>query len=414
MKIAIIGGGAAGFFAAINIKKLQPNADVTIYERASKTLAKVEVSGGGRCNLTNSFEGIKSLAQAYPRGEKLIKRAFKTFGYKETFEWFETNGVQLTTQSDNCVFPVSQDSGEIVDTFHRLARELEITVVTECKITGITKSDDKFIIENQDSDNYNNADIIADIVVVTTGGSPKADGLSMLDNLPLTIIDPAPSLFSFDIPNSSITELTGVVVENATVGIQGTKLRASGALLITHWGASGPAILKLSSYGARVLQDADYQVKITINWVNVFKEQEILSELNDIIKYHSQKRVLNAYPYDLTTRLWGHIMEKANISHERRWAEIGTKGINRIVSTLMSDEYTVSGKTRFKDEFVTCGGVSLDSINHGNLEAKECENLYFAGEVLDVDAITGGFNLQAAWSTGYIVAQSIAQKIDNK
>lgn len=407
MKIAIIGGGAAGFFAAVNIKKLNPLAEVTIYESSHKTLTKVGVSGGGRCNLSNSFEEIKNLAQAYPRGEKLIKRAFKIFDQQNTFDWFEENGVKLTTQSDNCVFPVSQDSQEIIDTLLTLAKKHYVTVKTDHKISSIEKLDGKFIITTENPENHT---IHCDIVVVTTGGSPRIEGLSMLNKLPLNIEKPVPSLFSFNIPDNSITELTGAVIENATVGIQGTKLRVTGAILITHWGVSGPAILKLSSYAARMLSELDYNAKITVNWVSVFKEQELLEEIEYIVKHNSQKYTYSARPYNLTARFWEHILIQANISRERRWAELGRKGINRIVNTLMADEYTIEGKSTFKEEFVTCGGVSLQSINQNTMEAKKVEDLYLAGEVLDIDAITGGFNLQAAWSTAYVVAHSIAQK----
>ena len=411
MKIAIIGGGAAGFFAAVNIKKLTPLAEVTIYEGSHKVLTKVGVSGGGRCNLSNSFEDIKNLVQAYPRGEKLMKRAFKIFDQKNTYDWFEENGVKLTTQSDNCVFPVSQDSQEIIDTLLALAKKFYITVKTDHKISSIEKLDSGFVIT---TDNPENPTVECDIVVVTTGGSPRIEGLSMLDKLPLDIEKPVPSLFSFNIPDNSITELTGAVIENATVGIQGTKTRVTGSILITHWGVSGPAILKLSSYAARTLSDMDYEAKITVNWVSVFKEQEVLDELEYIAKHNSQKYTYSARPYNLTARFWEHILLQANVSRERRWAELGRKGVNRIVNALMADEYTIDGKSTFKEEFVTCGGVSLQSINQNTMEAKDVEDLYLAGEVLDIDAITGGFNLQAAWSTAYVVADSIAQKASAK
>ena len=411
MKIAIIGGGAAGFFAAVNIKKLTPLAEVTIYEGSHKVLTKVGVSGGGRCNLSNSFEDIKNLVQAYPRGEKLMKRAFKIFDQKNTYDWFEENGVKLTTQSDNCVFPVSQDSQEIIDTLLALAKKFYITVKTDHKISSIEKLDSGFVIT---TDNPENPTVESDIVVVTTGGSPRIEGLSMLDKLPLDIEKPVPSLFSFNIPDNSITELTGAVIENATVGIQGTKTRVTGSILITHWGVSGPAILKLSSYAARTLSDMDYEAKITVNWVSVFKEQEVLDELEYIAKHNSQKYTYSARPYNLTARFWEHILLQANVSRERRWAELGRKGVNRIVNALMADEYTIDGKSTFKEEFVTCGGVSLQSINQNTMEAKDVEDLYLAGEVLDIDAITGGFNLQAAWSTAYVVADSIAQKASAK
>ncbi len=410
MKIAIIGAGAAGFFTAINLKELTLNADITIYESSSRVLSKVSVSGGGRCNLTNSFEEIKSLSTVYPRGEKLMKGIFKTFNHNDTINWFEDNGVKLVTQNDCCVFPESQDSQEIIDTFLDLSDELGIKIKTSSQIRSIERDGEGFrlLLDNTElpSDIY-------DAVVITTGGSPKREGFNMLSSLPLDIIDPVPSLFSFNVTNDPITDLMGTVVENVSVKLQGFKPKATGALLITHWGVSGPAILKLSSYAARILKNSDYTAKLSINWIAEYIEKRVHSELAYIIEHNSQKLLSSIRPYNLPSRLWLALLKRANVSEERRWAELGSKGINRIVNVLTNDEYDIRGKSRFKDEFVTCGGVSLESINPVTMESKECPNLYLAGEVLDIDAITGGFNLQAAWSTGYIVAQSIADKIEN-
>lgn len=408
MKIAIIGAGAAGFFTAINLKKLKPDADITIYESAPKVLSKVAVSGGGRCNLTNSFEDIKNLSSAYPRGNKLLKRAFKIFDYTDTYNWFESNGVQLVTQNDGCVFPRSQNSQEIIDTFLRLSQELGITIKLLHGVSSIERHLEGFELSFRNTGlpcAYYNT------VVVTTGGSPKREGFALLDSLLLSVVEPVPSLFSFNIPNDSITELMGTVVENVTVGFQGGKLKASGALLITHWGVSGPAILKLSSYAARLLNQCDYRAKLSVNWIGESIQERIHSYLGVIIELNSQKLLSSVRPYNLPSRLWVRLLRRANVPEERRWAELGSKGINRIINILTNDEYDVHGQSHFKDEFVTCGGVSLDSINPVTLESRECPNLYLAGEVLDVDAITGGFNLQAAWSTGYVVAHSLVNKI---
>ncbi len=410
MKIAIIGAGAAGFFTAINLRELTSDVSVTIYESSSKVLSKVYVSGGGRCNLTNSFEEIKSLSTVYPRGEKLMKGAFKLFNHNDTYNWFEDNGVKLVTQSDCCVFPQSQDSQEIIDTFLDLSDEFGIKIKTSSQIRSIEREAEGFrlILDNteQPTDIY-------DAVVVTTGGSPKREGFNMLSSLPLDIIDPVPSLFSFNIPNDPITDLMGTVVENVSVKLQGVKSKATGALLVTHWGVSGPAILKLSSYAARILKERDYNAKLSINWVAESIEKRVHAELTYIIERNSQKLLSSIRPYNLPSRLWLELLKRADVSEERRWAELGIKGINRIVNVLTNDEYEISGKSNFKDEFVTCGGVSLESINPVTMESKECPNLYLAGEVLDIDAITGGFNLQAAWSTGYVVAKSIADKVNN-
>ena len=410
MNIAIIGGGAAGFFTAINLAKLAPDANITIYEGASKVLAKVAISGGGRCNLTNSFDEIKDLSSAYPRGANIIKRAFKLFDYKDTYNWFEAAGVKLVTQSDGCVFPYSQNSEEIIDTFLNKSSSLGVKLKVSHRVSSVEKCANggfKLMFSGEEQ-RY----VLCDAVIVTAGGNPKLEGFEMLKTLPLSIVKPVPSLFTFNIPNDSITELMGVVVESATVSLQGVKMKASGALLITHWGMSGPAILKLSAYAARLLEEKNYRANLSVNWVNERFEDKVIAEINNIIDQNGQKLVINVRPYNITSRLWVALLKRADISDERRWAEVGRKGINRLVNILTNDEYTIDGKSRFRDEFVTCGGVSLESINLSTMESKECENLYFAGEILDVDAITGGFNLQAAWSTGYVIAHSLAKKIN--
>lgn len=408
MNIAIIGGGAAGFFAAINLVKLGAVASITIYEAGVEVLSKVEASGGGRCNLSNSFEGVKSPSSVYPRGSGLIKRAFKVFDYSDTFNWFTEHGVELVTQEDGCVFPRSQSSMEIVDLFMGLCIELGIKIKMQHRVSSVEKNAEGFRLSFK---NVELDSVCCDAVVVTTGGSPRREGLAMLEGLPLGIVDPVPSLFSFNIVDDPIVELMGAVAENVSVGFQGTKFKASGALLITHWGVSGPAILRLSSYAARYLSERDYRARLSVNWINVGVEQSVRSELESIIKFNAQKLVSSIRPYDLPSRLWVSLLKKAAVSEQRRWAELGSKGINRLVNVLTNDEYEVQGKGSFKDEFVTCGGVGLDSVNLTTLEARECENLYFAGEVLDVDAVTGGFNLQAAWSTGYVVADSLEKAL---
>ena len=405
MNIAIIGGGAAGFFAAINIMELAPNAKVTIYEGSARVLAKVYVSGGGRCNLTNSFEGVKDLAKVYPRGYNIMKRAFKHFDYNDTKMWFEECGVELVTQDDMCLFPRSQDSQEIIDTLIRLAEEREVDIRLSHRVVSIEKNEDKFNIFFKEQQR-----VETDVVIVTTGGISKSESIPMLGALPIEIIEPVPSLFTFNIPNDPITELMGTTVDNVIVSIQGTSLRASGALLITHWGMSGPAILKLSSYAARVLKESNYTAKLSVNWVNEKAQEKVHKEIDAIIKVHKQKLLINFKPYNLSTRLWLAILDRAEVSPERRWAELGSKGINRIVNVLTNDEYLVDGQSKFTEEFVTAGGVSISSINPTTMESHECDNLFFAGEVVDIDAITGGFNLQAAWSTGYVVARSVANK----
>lgn len=405
MNIAIIGGGAAGFFLAINLKQLSPDTTVTIFEKNTKVLAKVLVSGGGRCNLTNSFAGIDSLHQAYPRGDKLLKRAFRVFNHLYTYKWFEDMGVKLVTQEDDCVFPLSQDSNEIIQCFQRLSKELGIIVKTSHNLSSITFNDKYALTFNQDNERVQYFDTVA----ITTGGSPKAEGLNYLEALGHKIIPPVPSLFTFNIPEDPIRELMGIVAENTIVSIQGTNIKASGALLITHWGMSGPAILKLSSYGARLINDKQYRFNILVNWVNEVNCDILTDYLNSIVSKNPNMKVSNVRPYDISSRLWHFLLNKAEIPLDRKWGELGKKGINKIMNRLSNDEYSVHGKGSFRDEFVTSGGVSLESINFNTMESKSCKNLYFAGEVLDIDAITGGFNLQAAWTTAYIAAKAIGQ-----
>lgn len=406
MNIAIIGGGAAGFFTAINLKELAPKAQVTIYEAAPKVLAKVAVTGGGRCNLTNSFREIKNLPTAYPRGATLMKRALKAFSHKDTYAWFEAHGILLTTQADECVFPRSQQAQEIIDTFLKLARKHDIAIKTSHRVAHVGRDNNHFELSFVDS---KLKPIRADYVVVTSGGSPKREGLAMLEEFQLEIEQPIPSLFTFCLPNDPITQLMGTVVEQATATLTGTKLSASGPLLITHWGMSGPAILKLSAYGARLLHEKGYSATIAINWVNGEKEQPVLEELQSMAKEHAKKQVGNTRPYNLPTRLWHHLLQSIEIEPSRKWEELGKKQINRLVNSLINDQHQLKGQHRFKEEFVTCGGISLANINLSTLACKEIPNLYLAGEVLDVDAITGGFNLQAAWSMGMVVAREIAK-----
>ena len=406
MKVAIIGGGAAGFFMAINIKLSSPKAEITIFEKSSKVLAKVAVSGGGRCNLTNSFAQIVDIAKAYPRGGRLIKRAFNTFNHQDAYRWFESNGIPLMTQDDECVFPRSQSSQSIIDCFLRLSAKLGITIKKSHTLVALTKAE-RYTLTFREAE-----DQIADVVAITTGGSPKEDELGYLKELGHKIVAPVPSLFTFNIPSDPIRELMGTVAQNAIVSLQGSKIKSSGAVLITHWGMSGPAILKLSSYVAKIVHEKQYCFNILINWVNEPNCDKITNELASIVEQNRRKMLANIKPYDIPSRLWLFLLQKAEIPKERTWDTLGKKGINKIATVLSNDEYKVHGKGRLRDEFVTCGGVSLCSIDSNTMESKHSKGLYFAGEVIDVDAITGGFNLQAAWTTAYVAAKAISKSIN--
>ncbi|MBO4817868.1 MAG: NAD(P)/FAD-dependent oxidoreductase [Bacteroidales bacterium] len=395
MRIAVIGAGAAGCFSAIELKRRLPDASICIYEAGKTPLAKVAITGGGRCNLTNSFAAIDNLAKAYPRGERLMKRALSAFSNEDVWKWFEKEGVRLVLQDDNCVFPKSQDAMQIVRTLTGLLRRLGVGIKTEHKVMSI---DPGFRISFADG-----TEAEADKVIVTTGGSKS---FPFLQNLGLEIVQPVPSLFTFNI-DSPIKELMGTVVENASASIPGTRFKAEGPLLITDWGMSGPAILKLSSYAARYLADNGYKTDISVNWLGCTAEQA-KAFLDSTAAQNQRRQLSSVRPDALPARLWDHIIAQAGLDPVRKWAELGRKGLNRLAETLTGDIYEMTGKGRFKDEFVTCGGVSLSEINISTMESKKHPGLYFAGEVLDIDAITGGFNLQAAWSTGYVAAVSAA------
>ncbi|MEE9439285.1 MAG: NAD(P)/FAD-dependent oxidoreductase [Saprospiraceae bacterium] len=399
MKVAIIGGGAAGFFSAIAVAYNYPNASVTILEKSPKLLSKVKVSGGGRCNVTNGNTSIKELAKAYPRGGNNLKKAFGIFSTQDTIDWFESRGVPLMIQDDNCVFPKSQDSQSIIDCLINEAKKYKINIVIGKGVKGILKIEGKLelhYIKSQFSPQ------IFDKVIVATGGSPKLSGLKWLQDIDHLIESPVPSLYTFNMPNESITDLMGIVVEQTQVSISGTKLKSDGPLLVTHWGMSGPAILKLSAFGARILNELDYSFNLQVNWVNELNNEAIKEKIVSIALEFPNKNIGNIRPYYLPVRLWHYLLERSGIALDVKWKQIGKKGQNKLVAILSNDIYKVSGKTTFKEEFVTCGGVSLKSINFKTMQSRTCDNLYFAGEVLDVDGITGGYNFQAAWTTGFV------------
>lgn len=401
MKVAIIGGGAAGFFSAISAKTNYPNAEVTILEKTKRVLSKVKVSGGGRCNVTNGCTFIPELILAYPRGSKLLKGAFRVFSTQDTMDWFQSRNVPLIIQDDHCVFPVSQDSQSIIDCLMDEAKKLKVKINLGKPVESLSKSEHTFQIKFA---RINEPEYF-DKIIIATGGSPKRKGLDWLENLGHKIEHPVPSLFTFNMPMESITKLMGIVVENALVNVQGTKLQSDGPLLITHWGMSGPAILKLSAFGARVLAEKQYTFKTQINWIGTKQIDNVLQIIKKNIQEHAQKKVINTKLFNLQSRLWNFLLERSDIPLNKKWIELSKKNINKLIETLTNDVYEVSGKTTFKEEFVTCGGVSLKSINPKTMESKVCENLYFAGEVMDIDGITGGYNFQAAWTTGFIAGQ---------
>ncbi|MFK8043867.1 MAG: NAD(P)/FAD-dependent oxidoreductase [Crocinitomicaceae bacterium] len=396
--IGVIGGGAAGFFAAINAKIKYPKKTVVIFERSKKVLSKVKISGGGRCNVTNATDGISDLSKNYPRGFKELKKVFAQFKVKDTVEWFESRGVELVTQEDKCIFPVSQNSQTIIDCFLKECKRLDISIQLNTSILKIQKIKARFSLISKDST------VEVDHVILTIGGQPKKTGFSILEDLDHSIIEPVPSLFTFNMPNESVTDLMGIVVNPVTTKIQGTKLVENGPLLITHWGMSGPAILKLSAWGARILEEKTYSCQLQVNWLNNLNYNKVKALLDKGIIEFGQKKVTNQKIVPLPKRLWDFLLGKINLNTDKKWSELSKKELNKLCEILVNDVYSVQGKTTFKEEFVTAGGVNLNEVDFNTMQSKLHPGLFFAGEVLDVDGITGGFNFQAAWSTAFVAS----------
>ncbi len=400
--VAVVGGGAAGFFSAIQVKNENKKLKVAVFEKTGHFLSKVRISGGGRCNVTNHTFDNELLAKKYPRGEKQLRKAFYQFDAKDTIEWFESRDVKLKTYPDNCIFPLANDSQVIIDCFLKESIKFGIELHSKCGIRSIRSLEPGFELLTDTSK------ITAKSVIITTGGQPKISGLKWLEELGLNIVQPVPSLFTFNMPKNPICELMGNVVEEVTVKIEGTKLTGNGPLLITHWGMSGPAILQLSAWGARVLEEKDYQFRILVNWLNDVNEDSLKVLLGRNIKQQGEKMLVNANPFAITNKLWHFLLNKYGFSPTSRWKEVNGKLLNKMINLLLYDTYEVNGKTTFKEEFVTAGGISLSDINMNTMESKAISGLFFAGEVLDIDGITGGFNFQAAWTTGFIAGRNAA------
>lgn len=398
--IAVIGGGAAGFFAALSAKQHHPDARVCIYEKSSKFLAKVKVSGGGRCNVTNATFNNRLLSENYPRGEKFLRKAFEQFDAKATVDWFESRDVALKTYPDQCIFPLSNESQSIIDCFWYEARKLGVELFTSQGVDGVKCTKNGFQLHFKDSE------LEVDRVIVTVGGQPKFSGLQWLADIGHRIVPPVPSLFTFNMPQDPIRELMGIVVEKAVVRIEGQKLIGRGPLLITHWGMSGPAILQLSAWGARILAEKQYQCSVLVNWLEDEKEEGLRAQIKQIVAAHGSKMISNHNPFPMPNRLWLFLLAKNDIDPSGRWHDLAGKNLNKLVNTLINDRYEVKGKTTFKEEFVTAGGVDLADINVKTMESNVCPGLFFAGEVMDIDGITGGFNFQAAWTTGFIAGKN--------
>lgn len=396
--IIIIGGGAAGFFSAINIADKNPEFKIAILERGKEVLSKVKISGGGRCNLTHACFIPNDLAKFYPRGEKELRGPFHQFCSGDTIEWFDKRGVELKIEEDGRVFPITDSSQTIIDCFLNEVKKHKIDVLTNQSVKSLFNSDEFWKIET-------NTDVfVCQKIVVATGSNTKI--WDFLSDLGHSIVSPVPSLFTFNIKDERIKNLMGVSA-NTTVKVKGTNLKASGPLLITHWGMSGPAILRLSAWGARELFDLNYQFTIQVNWLKDFNFEEALDELNRIKIENAKKQVDKFCPFDFPKRLWESLLTASKIELTTKWADLSKKHLITLSEQLTNGQFQVNGKSTFKEEFVTAGGVDLKEVNFKTMESRLLPNLYFAGEVLNIDAITGGFNFQNAWTTSYIVSQNI-------
>ena len=399
LKVAVIGGGAAGFFAAISCKTHHPNAIVTIFEKSDKLLAKVKISGGGRCNVTHACFNNSQLVKFYPRGEKQLKKLFNRFTTTDTVSWYEDRGVKLKTEEDNRMFPTTNNSQTIIDCLMGEVDKLGVQVKTKSPVVTLKPLEPGFRLS------FKTYEQDFDRVIIASGGSPKRTGFDWLEAMGHDVISPVPSLFTFNMPGNPIKKLMGLAVPNAQVKIQGTKLLQSGPLLITHWGMSGPAILKTSAWGARSLHDLNYDFIAQISWLPQYKEDELRGWLTENKGDLSKRKVKNKNPFQLPTRLWEYLLEKIEIDGELAWQDLPKKALNRLINILLNDTYPVKGKTTFKEEFVTAGGIALSNVDFNTMQSRKCARLYFAGEVLDVDGVTGGFNFQAAWSTGFVAGK---------
>jgi predicted Rossmann fold flavoprotein len=400
--IIIVGGGAAGFFTAINIVEKNPKLKVAILERGKTVLEKVRISGGGRCNVTHACFVPNDLAKFYPRGEKELRGPFHQFCTGDTIDWFEKHGVELKIEDDGRMFPTSDSSQTIIDCFLSATKKFGIQVLTGQSVQSIfnpeVSGDDFWKVET------NHEQFLCQKLIMTTGSNPKI--WDMLHQLGHTIISPVPSLFTFNIKDSRIKDLMGLSAF-AKVKVKGSKLEASGPLLITHWGMSGPGILRLSAWGARELFDKQYQFILQVNWLNEATFEEAMDSLKELKQLHAKKAVSKKSPFEFPNRLWESLVLASNIDSEIKWADVSKKQLTDLANQLTNGEFKVNGKSTFKEEFVTAGGIDLKEINFKTMESKLHENLFFAGEIVNIDAITGGFNFQNAWTSGFIVAQSV-------
>jgi len=399
--LVVIGGGAAGFFCAINAAK-EKGLKVILLEKSSKLLSKVKISGGGRCNVTHACFSIAEMSNKYPRGKQFVKKTFHQFFTKDTIEWFENHGVPLKAEADGRMFPTTDSSQTIIDCLLNEAGKKHVEIRMNAEVKEIKKEKGQFKIRLS-QDRY----LHADFVTIACGGYPKSSSFDWLKDLGHSIEEPVPSLFTFNIPKHPITELMGISVPASQVKIPGTKLKENGPILITHWGLSGPVTLRLSAWGARELQEKNWHFPIQINWVPEYNDVSLREKFQELRIEKASQKVSGKNHFGLPGRLWDFLLKEAGINPETRWAELPAKEQNKFIKNLCAYELAAKGKTTFKEEFVTAGGVLLSEVDTQTMMSKKMENLFFAGEILNVDGITGGFNFQNAWTTGYIAAQGV-------
>jgi predicted Rossmann fold flavoprotein len=411
-RLVVIGGGAAGFFCAINAARLHPSLEVMLLEKTGKLLSKVKVSGGGRCNVTHSCFSIADMIRHYPRGANFLKKAFHHFFTTDTIQWFSERGVSLKTEDDGRMFPVSNSSQSIIDCLMKEANKYGVEIRLMSDVKSIrpeieVNAEKKFTLELSDG-----RQLTADFVCIASGGYAKPSQFGWLQQLGHSIAEPVPSLFTFNMPGNAITQLMGVSVPEASIKIAGTSLSAKGPLLITHWGLSGPAVLRLSAWGARELATKNYQFDFVVNWLPQFNENTLREHLQQLRFEIAAQKIGNRNPFDLPQRLWQYLLQQSGIDEDKRWADLPAKEQNKLIANCCVQEFKVQGKTTFKEEFVTAGGIQLSEIDVNTMQSKVIPHLYFAGEILDVDGITGGFNFQHAWTSGFIAARAIAKQLE--
>ena len=403
-RLIVIGGGAAGFFCAVNAAKMDPALEVIIIEKSNKLLSKVKVSGGGRCNVTHSCFSMAEMIKKYPRGATFLKKAFHHFFTTDTITWFKDRGVELKTEPDGRMFPITNSSQTIIDCLMEEANKYVVEIMMNKEVGELS-----LMVDGVWSVAFKTGPTMqADYVCVASGGYPKSTQFEWLKKLGHTIAGPVPSLFTFNMPGNPITALMGIVVEQVQVKITGNKLTGEGPLLITHWGMSGPAILKLSAWGARELAAKNWQFSITVNWLPAYNEQTLKDKFQQVRFNIAAQKISNRNPFALPQRLWDYLLQQSAINENIRWADLPAKEQNKLIKNICAQEFMVNGKTTFKEEFVTSGGIALEEVDHNTMQSKLAPNLFFAGEVLNIDGVTGGFNFQNAWTTGWIAARAIA------